>query len=335
MVNQPTIEQWEKLYEVACNIKKIQPWNALWDTDIITIKLPNRNEEIFVSTMGRNGECYGIGVYPGYEEMNALSDMMSSMQNNDASDPLFYQNCIMCYFGNRDELTTKERAIIKELGLKFRGADNWIYFRRMKPGYYPWFLTSDEVNLMTEALQNYIMAALCVLENKFSVDFEQNETLIRVYSEERKEWINFATPMPEIPRKMLVVNEVELIERVKSMPKTKSVIEIDRVFIPAPVQEKKTDIPYFPSLIAILERNSRECIMYDTINNDEDNAILLSMMIDYIERYGKPAKIFVRNDRTACYFYDFCKKTGINLVSNQGMHYFDEFAEGMLAFVGN
>ncbi len=335
MKNEPTIKQWEKLYEVACNIKIMQPWSALWDTDIITIQLPNRDEPIFISTMGRGGECYGIGVYPGLEEMGVFYDMLSSTQDDEVANPMFYQNCMTCYFGNRDELSPKEREIIKELGLKFRGKDNWIYFRSMKPGYYPWFLTSDEVSLMTEALQNYVMSVRCVLEDRLYVNFEQNETLFRIYSKERQEWLNYATQMPEIPRTTLIIDEKELTDRIKSMPKTKSFIEIDRKFIPTPVQEKKTETPHFLSLIAILDRNNGECITYDMVKTNEKDVILLSLLLNYFDEHGKPTKIFIRNDRMKRYLADFCQKTGITLVSNKGMRCFDEFAQGMFAFLDN
>ena len=38
------------------------------------------------------------------------------------------QNCITCYWGNRDEIDDEMYSIIKQLGLRFRGNGNWILF---------------------------------------------------------------------------------------------------------------------------------------------------------------------------------------------------------------
>ncbi|OGO93620.1 MAG: hypothetical protein A2Y17_00745 [Clostridiales bacterium GWF2_38_85] len=79
--------------------------------------------------MRRNGECYGIGVYPGYESIMGFYSLLNASENEPLSYTMNLQNCLMCYFGDRDELAPEEREIIKGLGLKFRGQNNWIYFR--------------------------------------------------------------------------------------------------------------------------------------------------------------------------------------------------------------
>jgi len=63
MRNEASIEQWNKLYEVTINIKKLEPWNYLWDIDIITIILPEYEEPFYCSVMGKNGQCFAISVY--------------------------------------------------------------------------------------------------------------------------------------------------------------------------------------------------------------------------------------------------------------------------------
>ncbi|WP_180277964.1 hypothetical protein [Clostridium sp. LS] len=41
----------------------------------------------------------------------------------------------MCNFGSRDELAKGQLELIKKLGYKFCGKDNWIYFNSHEPGY--------------------------------------------------------------------------------------------------------------------------------------------------------------------------------------------------------
>jgi len=97
----PSMEQWAKLYEVATTIKHQAPWNTLWDTDLVTIMLPGQNEPVFISVMGRNGECYGIGVYPGYRGITGFYRLLDSSEEDLQINPLSFQNCLMCYYGDR------------------------------------------------------------------------------------------------------------------------------------------------------------------------------------------------------------------------------------------
>lgn len=105
----------------------------------------------FFSILGRGNECYGVAVYEGYETFNSF--LMLTMQerlNLSAEYAMFNQRNLTCYWGNREELTEKQRKIIKELGYRYRGKNQWLYFLSFEPGYYPYQLDQDEVIRMTE-----------------------------------------------------------------------------------------------------------------------------------------------------------------------------------------
>lgn len=72
MRKEATIEQWDELYKVTMNIKRLEPWNYLWNMDIITILLPEYEEPFYCSVMGRGGECFAIAVYKGYDGINGF-----------------------------------------------------------------------------------------------------------------------------------------------------------------------------------------------------------------------------------------------------------------------
>lgn len=40
---------------------------------------------------------------------------------------MFHQRNLTCYWGNRDELTEKQRKVIKELGYTYRGKNQWLH----------------------------------------------------------------------------------------------------------------------------------------------------------------------------------------------------------------
>ncbi len=332
----PTAEQWEKLYEVALKIKQQAPWEALYDTDLITILLPEREEPVYISVMGRLGECYGIGVYPGYRSFNGLCRLMNQDEEDSATNPLFYQSCLVCYYGDRDELDPKERAIIKDLGLKFRGANNWIYFRSMEEGYYPWFINAEQAELLIDALQNFYMAFQLMGQNDLTVDFENGETLLRFYSSEQQQWLNTVRQLPLPPKNVTKIQFKDelLLTRLKSKKVNRHNLELDILFLPSPVQESPQETPYFPRLLLLLNRDDGQLFCQALVERGMASAgAAINALIDYIIENGRPKKLFVRD----CYFMEhvesFCSLIQVPLVCAEGMPVTDDIAEQLLDFM--
>ena len=59
-------ESWKMLYETATEIGKQKPWNYFWGMELIHLK----DEDAYVSILGRGGEVYGISVYEGELGLN-------------------------------------------------------------------------------------------------------------------------------------------------------------------------------------------------------------------------------------------------------------------------
>ena len=93
------------MYDAAINIRQIAPWNYLWDMDLVIIRLPGREEPVYCSVMGRNGECYAIGVYPGFKAVGSFYRMADSASDDMAAYIAgLEQECLMCHFGDREEV---------------------------------------------------------------------------------------------------------------------------------------------------------------------------------------------------------------------------------------
>lgn len=153
----------------------------------IGIREGNEEDTTFYSILGRGGECYGIVVYEGYEGLNHF--MMLSMQeqlNLSTEYVMFSQNNLTCYWGNREELTDKQRKNIKEMGYKYRGKNQWLYFLSFDPGYYPYNLDQDEVIRMTSYFLNLEIALQQYESAQIDVDFENGEMYYLEFNEGKK-----------------------------------------------------------------------------------------------------------------------------------------------------
>lgn len=330
MSNQPSKELWKALYEITNKIKLLKPWNNFYDMDIITIKLPNREEPVFCSIMGALGECFGIGVYQGYSELSNLFKI-AEMKDIPYSILMSYQNCLICNFDNRNELAEEDIQVLRDLGLRFRGDNNWIFFRSHKTGYYPWFINSEECELLIETFQNLYMAILA--KNKgLTVDFNNGETLMREYSKERNEWLNYGTLLPRIPfaYDAVSVDDELLIKKLKMQKKTSFEIECELFFPNFPIQENKTQRPYFPKTFALADINTQMIDRYEIISPEEDEIqVILGILIDYILNHGRPRTIYVRDERMVGILEDFCKKIDVKLSERTNLIIIDDFIVSM------
>jgi hypothetical protein len=325
---QPTKEAWQALYKVAIELKLLKPWNFLNGMDIISIILPRRKEPVFCSIMGALGECYAIGVFDGYTAVSDLKKMTDSddiPMNITAS----YQNCLMCYFSDREELVSEDMQTLKDLGLKFRGRNDWIYFRAHNTGFAPWFIDSKQCELMTQTLQGLVMAIL-VLQDGMKVDFEKGETLVREYSEKRGEWINYAAKLQlatEHFSEVTIGNEL-LLKKLSNFKKNEVILELELCYLLTPIQERKSQRPYLPQMIMFADANAGTIQKYKMLSKkDKAIQILFDMLAEYIESYGKPSIIYVRDKRIRAIVDDFCSKVGIDLEERRRLPVIDEYLD--------
>ena len=78
--------------------------------------------------------------------------------------------------------------MIKELGYKYRGKNQWLYFLSFEPGYRPYNLDQDEVLRMTEHCQNLELALQCYEDMKEPVDFASGEMFLLAFEKGKKKW---------------------------------------------------------------------------------------------------------------------------------------------------
>jgi hypothetical protein len=116
----PGIREWRGLYESAIRVKEISPWEWMTETDVFGVRSPESGELGFVSVMGLLGEHYAVSLYLGSEGIHGFLDLQ---EMGPFADPgaLIQIPQIQASFENREELEKRDREIIKDLGLKFRG----------------------------------------------------------------------------------------------------------------------------------------------------------------------------------------------------------------------
>ena len=337
MRKEATLQQWGALYEAATKIKELQPWETFWDMDIIGIQYGNEPENsVFISVLGHGGSCYGIVVYEGYEGLNDF--VMLSLQekmNLSAEYVMLQQTNLTCYWGNREELTDKQRKIIKDLGYSYRGKNQWLYFLSFAPGYFPYNFDEEEVVRMTEYMQDLELALRCYNETKPTVNFAEGNMFLLKFSEDKKSWSFGERPLPFTSFQFgsLEITNEELLADLATIPKGKHVLEAEIAATGARVSDKEFDRPASPALAVLIEANSGMALKCEMTHPEDDPVIMLAeQVLQFIFQYGAPKEIRVSNVIVEAGLEQICQVCGIKLRRVKRMHATEEFILQMKQF---
>lgn len=252
----PTLDEWKKLYDLAAKIKELSPWDWMEEDDIFGFRMPETEELGFVSVMGTLGEHYAIAIYQG---MKGLDGFWKMQELGPKLTPEFMLQVpqLQASFEDREEITSEDRAIMKTLGLKFRGAQAWPQFRSYRPGCLPWYIEKAEAEMLICGLEQLLEIAPRFKDNPdilFPTDSD-DDYLLRV--SEKGFWedsqIHFEPP-PAKPIELQM--NMRALDALKQMLPGSMIIEIDCTMMSEPVQENRKERPYFSYMLMLAEHDS-------------------------------------------------------------------------------
>lgn len=255
----PGIEEWKKLFKAVIKVRDIAPWKWMYEDNLFAVQNPETDEIGFVSVMGSVGEHYAISVYLGERGLYGFWNLQQS-----ASDILSHQMFIeipqlQASFEDRDFLHSKDRELIKQLGLNFRGRQSWPIFRSYRPGFFPWFLESDEARFLQYVLEQTVDVSLRFKKDDSLLNLGDDEHyLVRVpiKKDDKLFWQDSTLKIspPEPHRIEFSINK-HAIDALKGTVPSKVTLEIDLFMSKNPVKEK--DIrPFYPYILLMVEAHS-------------------------------------------------------------------------------
>lgn len=337
MRKEAALEQWKKLYEAATRIGKLKPWEKFWDLDLIAVRNGAAEDTVFFSILGHGGDCYGIAVYEGYEGLNSfLMLTMHEKMNLTPEYTMFNQRNLTCYWGNREELSEKQRKTIKDLGYKYRGRNQWLYFLSFEPGYYPYNFDEDEVLRMSEHLQDLELALRCYDETNMNVDFEKGNMFLFTFGEDKQTWSFGEEPLPFTAFQFgsLQITDEELLSDLAEAPKCRMILEADVTTMGASVNDKKYDRPANP-VLSLLGDSGSQMIIHSEMAEPGDDPIvnLAEGVIGFIFRFGAPKEIRVSNVIVEAGLEQICEVCGIKLRRVKSLKALEGFKQEMNRFM--
>jgi hypothetical protein len=308
------IEVYKELYEVINEWIELKPWEYLYSEDFVAVE--DDNETYYCCIMGRMGDCIGVSIYTGDE---GYADLISVAEGSE--DPattefiMFSQSCLTFYLGDREEVPAQQRQIIKKLGLKYRGRGKWPFFMSFEPKLFPYKINDRQAIIMTKVFKQLIPTMKAYIANEIDVRFDEDE-IIYTYKEDNQ-WKYEARVAPERPTKYMPVELInkELLQELKKQDHIDTDLIIDLNYISSPTNDKKYARPLNPICLLFLDATEHMIIDMRILDYEDDEiGMCLGYIGTFVQEYGIPHSIKIRNPLVLSALIDLCEELDIDLI---------------------
>jgi hypothetical protein len=335
--SRPTLDEWHELYQAAIRVKETAPWEWLTETDIFGVQNPETGELGFVSVMGELGEHLALAVYLGPEGLYGFWEF----QQIAASAPpeaLFGLHHLQASFEDRNELNQKDRDVIKALGLKFRGRQAWPLFRSYRPGFLPWYLEAAEAQFLTHALQQAVEVSLRLKEDPALLDTPDDESyLVRVHRGEKGTlaWEDRVVAVPPAePEPIPIAMDVDVLEKVKQLPRSQYALEMDFFMVPVRIKERGTR-PYLPHMLLVVERASGMVLSSELLGPEPNleamwGRVPVTLVYQFARMGVVPRRIRVRSPLLRQLLQPLVEELGFEVKPTRSLRSLDQAKEFLL-----
>lgn len=330
------LDEWKELYEVTERIKELEPWNDLWDVDIIGVPGIREREDTFISVLGHAGKCFGLCIYEGVEALNQLFLTKSQKQLNASHELLMYkQNALVCYWGDREELSKEQYRRVKELGFKYHGKNQWLYFLSFKEGFYPCDLNAEEVSRMIGYMKILETALSECRQEIKAVNFDNEKVAYIDAAPPRKMAVSErGIPIEAKGIPTLQITDDLIIARLRKAESSGISLEAE-VIIPGVEFKDPEYIRHINvAICTLVDAESGMILLHEVNDPGEDPFInMADVIVEYTLSEGAPAEVHVSNEIMAAALDHVCECAGINLVRKNKLKHTSEIAEDIINFM--
>jgi len=270
IVNSKSRQIWLDLFKAAEVYRDLKPWEWLYDSDLFGVQDPVSGRIGYCCVLGNLGEHMALNVYVGPEGLNSYYEMLDYGQDDPTMAGL-RQSCISVSFENRDMLSDIDRKLIKDLGLKYRGANQWVMVREYAPGLLPWYIDEEQAAFLTHALQQAVAMAIRAEEEPDMLQFDEEKVLVRVPKQtgEGLVWEDQIQDMPEVDLHLAIKPDLSILKKAKSLRKQEGAMLLSLSYAPAPTRDDPQSRPFFPILGLVLDKSSGMILSFEMFRPEE------------------------------------------------------------------
>ncbi|MCI8285149.1 MAG: hypothetical protein HFE90_07800 [Firmicutes bacterium] len=331
-------ETWKNLYGAADKLYSLRPWEYICEVDFAEIYLKNSAEPYYCSVAGMCEETAGISVYKGQEGLVSLSNYINSMDQPEYVS-MNQKNCIECTWQTETKLNKRDIESEEKAGCDYDSEADRPRFRIHEVGFEPWYLEEDEAKTLTFVMNELYEAVKELTESGKQAEENNGKRIRRRFDEERQTWINELLPPVEeietVIESCTVKNEV-LIRKLKKKRSTGAKIEFDMPYIPTPerllIHNYRLFYPRMSMLCNVDKHSVESRHFFDMKDKPQD--VAMNTIISYIEKKGRPGKVYVRDAKIFGAISHICSSVGVEVILKPDLKMIDRCVEEFMSLLG-
>jgi hypothetical protein len=159
--NPPSFLALRSLYDLSSRLFFLRPWNLLDEKRLVLLRSSAGNDLCYCSVMGTLGQVFAMHAYIGPESLRIFRKIEAG-EIIGAGDFYASQRSVFVEFVTRGELEKPDRELLAALGHPRGRGIRCPIFRAIRPGFYPWFVTAEEAQVLAECIQavTFVCSAL-------------------------------------------------------------------------------------------------------------------------------------------------------------------------------
>ena len=332
----PTIEAWQHLYALMAQVKKMAPWEWMFESDIFAVRDPESGAFYFISVMGNLGEHLSVAVYQGTRALAQLTAIFNHVQTRSSGEEILEISHLQASFEDRAQLSSKDRQTIKQLGLKFRGRMAWPLFRSYKAGYVPWHLEAGEVRILTLALEQLLEVAPRFAADEVAFPQKTGDYLTRIQGEDGRWQEQIVSIPPAAPESIDIRIPRQSAEAVRRLQRGHNVFEADLFLMPGSVGDRRSR-PQFAYIFLVVDAQSGMILngdtLYVTTTFNDMLAEVPKRFVDIcLKMQGVPDEIHVSSERVEWLLSSLSSLIDCKIKRVRHLHSLDNARNAMLQF---
>ena len=344
------------LYMMAGDIRRMGPWDYLYENEIFGVQVPGTDLVYFVSVMGSEGEFPALSFYKGYEglvaflEFRAEAERLSRLDDSSVSmmrasvmigSPMTIPH-LMLSFDDREELEKEDLTAIRKSGVSFRGRGQWPRIEEIVPGYFPVYPGRETLVELFLVMQQVLIVLDKVREDDnylMREDDPGTTFLIRVPTGKgpKFRWKDlYLIPDPEWGELSYSVDiSSESRNALSSLPEASLELQLDLFILPVPVKEKGSK-RYFPFVLLLVDKGNGMVMSSSILTPWPDlqsmyESVPQQVLEDLIESGHRPSTIEIRSDLLFELLQEILEQAGCRVAWVTQMPHMDEAIGSMIS----
>jgi hypothetical protein len=323
---------WRAFYEAAIAFRDLKPWEWMYDGDLFGVEDPETGQTNYCCVMGNAGEVFALGYYLGEEGLKSyftLANQPDGLTPVDQMSLGLNQLLLKVEFVNREELDKPDLDTIKALGLKFRGKNQWVQAREMKPAHLPMPIDDEQARILTIGLQQAVEVAMLFKEDESILGNEDTrETLIR--KKDKGTWVNtYALPkLFNVDPFPVVSPDPERIKRARQYPQKETAWLFIHEYLTTPVGHESGKGYYFPKINLWVNYADGFINNFQLIEPGEEEKVIGESFFENLKQVKfRPQQIGVNSLMAFRAIKEFCEPLDIELLFIPDEPLFDEIMQ--------